>query len=148
MEYKDLKKDLPKRTIDIIENYDGEYEVTLLINCLTALLILPRERFFNQIPDKDIQDLPDWGLAREHVIRVRCGLCGYNLRNIVKEMRNSVAHMDIDTTNYNGNIERVRFKDRSKLIVEIPVAKLKTFVIKLAQSVLENNLADIAHPTN
>ena len=47
MEYTDLKKDLPRRTINILENYTGEYEVTLLINCLTALLILPREKFIN-----------------------------------------------------------------------------------------------------
>jgi hypothetical protein len=137
MEYKDIKKDLPKRTIEILENYKGKYEVTLLINCLTALLILPREIFFNRIPDEDIQNLRGWGLTREHVRRVRCGSCGYNLRNIVREMRNSIAHMDIDTADYNGNIDTVKFEDRSKLVVEIPVADLKTFVIKLAQSVIE-----------
>ena len=139
MEYKDLKEDLPKRTIDILENYEGEYNVTLLINCLTALLILPRERFFNKIPDEEIQNLQGWGLPKEHLIEVRCGSCGYNLRNIARNMRNAVAHMSIDVTSNNERqIDKVRFEDkRSKFVLEIPVADLKTFVIKLAQSVIE-----------
>jgi len=50
------KKDFPKRTIDILSSNE-KYDVTLLINCLTALLILPKERFYNQIPNVDIKNL-------------------------------------------------------------------------------------------
>ena len=138
MEYVDLKKDLPERTIDILEKYEGEYNVTLLINCLTALLILPREIFSDRIPDVDIQNLHDWGLKEEHVIKVRCDSCGYNLRDIVRSMRNALAHMSIDVTSNNERqIDKVRFEDkRAKVELEIPVTDLKTFVIKLARCVI------------
>ena len=149
MGYNKLENDLPKRTFDILENYKGEYEVTLLINCLVALLILPWERFRDQIPDVDIGTLRKWGLERKHVKKIRCNLCGYNLKEIVLHMRNATAHMNIKTINDNNNeIERLIFKDRSGFILEIPVENLKIFVIKLTQSVVEKDLADTAHSTN
>jgi hypothetical protein len=53
-------------------------------------------------------------------------------------MRHAVAHLDIETANdNNGNIEKVKFKNRSKFIVEIPVDDLKTFVIELTKHVIE-----------
>ena len=137
MEYIDFKKDFPERTIDILKNYKGKYEVTLLINCLTALLILPKERFYNQIPNVDIKNLNGWGLKKEHVRNVPCTACGYNLKDIVRRMRNAIAHMRIDTADdYNGNIEMVRFIDNGGFEVEIPVEDLKAFVIKLAEHVI------------
>jgi hypothetical protein len=149
MDYDDLKKDLPSRTLDILENYQGEYEVTLLINCLVALLILPWERFSNHIPDVDIENLQGWGLTREHVKKVRCNSCGYNLKEIVRHMRNATAHMRIKTIRNNNNeIEKLIFKDKSSFEAEIPIANLKTFVIKLNQSIVENDLLGTAHSTN
>jgi hypothetical protein len=144
MEYVDLKKDLPERTIDILEKYEGEYNVTLLINCLTALLILPREIFFDRIPDVDIQNLRGWGLKVEHVKKVRYDSCGYNLRSIVRNMRNALTHMSIDVTSNNERqIDKVRFEDkRAKVELEIPVTDLKTFVIKLARCVIGRALRE------
>jgi hypothetical protein len=141
MGYIDLKKDLPERTIDILEKYEGEYNVTLLINCLTALLILPREMFFDRIPDVDIQNLHGWGLKEEHAIKVRCDSCGYNLKDIVRNMRNALAHMSIDvTSNDERQIDKVKFKGKQgKFELDIPVADLKTFVIKLARCVIERD---------
>jgi len=78
------------------------------------------------------------GLTKEHITTVFCEACGYKLREIVRHMRNAIAHLDIKTTNdNNGKIETVRFKDRSKFIAEIPVKELKTFVIKLNKHVME-----------
>jgi hypothetical protein len=152
MGYKDLKKDLPKRTIDILENYEGEYELTLLINCLTALLILPYERFFKPRPEVniDIGNLPDWGLTRAQIKEMPYNLCGYNLREIVKHMRHAVAHMRIDVaSNDEHQIDKLIFADkRGQIWLEIPVEDLRTFVFKLAQSVVEKDLVGTAHPTN
>ncbi len=137
MGYTDFKKDFPKRTIDILDRHysNEEYDVTLLLNCLLALLVLPKEFFYNNIPE----EIPrGWGLTKEHITTVSCEACGYKLREIVRHMRNAIAHLDIKTTNdNNGKIETVRFKDRSKFIAEIPVKDLKTFVIKLNKHVME-----------
>ena len=138
MKYIDFKKDFPKRTIDILKNYKGKYEVTLLINCLTALLILPKEKFYYQIPDVDIKNLNGWGIKRVHVRQVSCTSCGYNLKNIVRHMRNAIAHMKIDTaSDNNGNVDMIRFRDRNGFKMEIPVDDLRTFVKELAQYVIK-----------
>ncbi|HUT45181.1 MAG TPA: HEPN family nuclease [Sedimentisphaerales bacterium] len=138
MEYIDFKKDFPERTIDILNRYSSKekYDVTLLINCLTALLILPKERFYNQIPNVDIKNLNGWGLKEEHVRNIPCTACGYNLKDIVRRMRNAIAHMRIDTADENGNIIMIRFKDLGGFEVEIPVEDLKAFVKKLAEHVI------------
>jgi len=50
------KKDFPKRTIDILKRHSSneKYDVTLLINCLTALKILMagglRKNMFEMYP--------------------------------------------------------------------------------------------------
>ncbi len=139
MEYIDFKKDFPERTIDILDRYSSKekYDVTLLINCLTALLILPKERFYKQIPDVDIKNLNGWGLKKEHVLNVSCTACGYNLKTIVRYMRNATAHMRIETADDdNRNIGMVRFKDLGGFVVEIPVEALRIFVKKLAEHVI------------
>ena len=142
MKIDDLKKDLPERTIDILNRYFSreKYDVTLLINCLTALLILPREKFFknekylNTIPE---EIPPDWGLTKEHIKRVSCPTCGYKLREVVRHMRNAIAHMRIKALPDSSNkIEKIQFKDIG-FEVEIPVEDLRKFVIKLAQHVIE-----------
>lgn len=139
IKYDDFKKDFPKRTIDIPDRYSSKekYDITLIINCLTALLILPKERFYNYIPDVDIKNLSGWGLKKAHVQQVSCTACGYNLTNIVLGMQNAISHMRIETADdYKGNIEMIRFKDLGGFLVEIPVEALRIFVKKLAKHVI------------
>jgi hypothetical protein len=137
MGYNDFKKDFPKRTIDILNRYSSEekYDVTLLLNCLLALLVFPKEKFYNNIPE----EIPsNWGLSKGNVKKVSCESCGYKLKEIVRHMRNAIAHMKIETTNdSNGNIEMVKFKDLGGFELEISVSDLKTFVTKLVEHVIE-----------
>jgi len=49
-----LNKDFIRRTLHIIEHYDGPYGVTLLINCLLGLIVLPKEKDFNGINDSKL----------------------------------------------------------------------------------------------
>jgi len=144
-EYTDFNKDVIERTIDIVESYDEikgkKYEVTLLINCLTGLLVLPKEILSKQkhysLPNSNLEDLEDWGIKQEHIIKVSCASCGYKLNNIVRHMRNSVAHMRIDALNDDsGKIVMLRFKD-SGFKAEIPIKALEEFVKKLARSVIK-----------
>jgi Zn ribbon nucleic-acid-binding protein len=141
MEYKDFNEDLIDRTIKILDKYADDYEVTLLINCLTALLILPKEKHFNKIPDDDIEKLQEWGIKNEHIIKVKCHACGYKLNEIVRNMRNSVAHMTIETSsNQKNEIDCIRFENkRSKFQLEITPAALRKFVTKLARFVLNES---------
>ena len=137
MEYTNFKKDFPERTLDILNSYNGKYEVSLLLNCLEALLVLPKEYFYERIPD----EIPSgWGLTKENVKKVPCESCGYKLKEIVRHMRNAIAHLRIETADdYEGNIEMIRLKDGRKFELEISVNKLKTFVTKLTKHIIEKN---------
>jgi HEPN pEK499 p136 len=148
--YKDFNKDVIERTIEIVDSYDkikGEkYEVTLLINCLTGLLVLPKEILSKKkcysLPDSNLEDLKDWGIKQEHIKEVSCTSCGYKLNNIVRHMRNSVAHMRIESLNdASGKIVELRFKD-SGFKAEIPIDALEEFVKKLAGSVINKKDED------
>src|SRR4030067_3602426 len=74
MDYEIFERDFIVRTLRIVEQYDEcikgheKYEVTLLINCLLGLLILPKERCYVNIPKNKLSDLIDWGLTQENII--------------------------------------------------------------------------------
>jgi len=158
MEYENLERDFVTRTLKIICQYEQykknippteQFEVTLLINCLVGLLILPRELCYNNIPDTPIDQLKDWGLCANHIIKP-----GRNKRNpgknedgpelkktlkdVVRSMRNSVAHFRLKVCGNGSEITCLEFSDKSGFKSVIPVECLKIFVTKLAQSVCKN----------
>jgi hypothetical protein len=138
MEYSDFKKDFVERTLTIVRTYTGKYDATLLINCLTGLLILPKEKCYKDIPNNSIENLSDeWGIKKEHIKDVRCTCCGYKLKNVVRQMRNSIAHVNVEACSENGEITTLQFKDTG-FKAEIPIESLKIFVNKLATLVIEN----------
>ena len=137
MQYDTIDYDFIKRTLEIIEEYQGDNDVTLLINCCLGLLILPRERHFDSLPNKQITKNKDyWGLTYISVT-TDCESRGYKLSNIIRRMRNGVCHFKIETkANINNNISGLIIKDNGGFKVEMSVTQLKEFVTQLAQYVL------------
>lgn len=123
MEWKIVQRDFVERTLKILQQYDDyartqrgtakgyeELEVTLLVNCLTGLLVVPyeyvnRDKQPGSVPVckgdtaaiKDLSD--DWGLRDIQIERI----CDFahkpvepptdaNLRMFVYRIRNSIAH--------------------------------------------------------
>lgn len=88
---------------------DGEsvYEVTQLINSLLGLLVYPREKFFDEIPEitRETMINQGWPLPDEEISQIQ------NLRDLVKNMRNAVAHLNIDFIADNNEIVGIRFKN-------------------------------------
>ena len=88
---------------------DGEsvYEVTQLINSLLGLLVYPRENFFDEIPEitREAMIKQGWPLPDEEISQIQ------NLRKLVKNMRNAVAHLNIDFIADNNEIVGIRFKN-------------------------------------
>lgn len=68
------------------------YEVTQLINSMVAMVILPREKAFNQIPEKSFEDLGADGWPQRLLADTRCTK---TLRTLVRRVRNAVAHFNI-----------------------------------------------------
>ena len=51
MNYKSkFELDFMSRSREIIEQYQGPYDATLLINCMLGLLVVPKETLFSDIP--------------------------------------------------------------------------------------------------
>jgi hypothetical protein len=139
--YENIDVDFAKRTLKIIEQYDHSkqkgpenFEVTLLVNCLVGLLILPRERRTDFIPDVAIEGLDDWGIDPSF-IKSWGDTKSQTLRQLVRHLRNSVAHFRIEAEGTESDIERLKFSDQNGFNAVIPVGNLRAFVLKFAATI-------------
>lgn len=138
MEYKiDFDRSFMSRTLSIIEDYEGPNDATLIVNCLLGLLIVPKEKLlFSKIPDTAYESLIDWGIQPKSIKSF--GKCEYghshkpNLNQLVRRLRNSVAHFRISPIHENLKVTGFQFKDRNGFQADISLDELKTLVKKLA----------------
>ncbi|MBE0504719.1 MAG: hypothetical protein IBX46_11375 [Desulfuromonadales bacterium] len=133
MDYDDIINDFNKRTKKLLDSYDGEYDVTLLVNCCLGLLVLPKEKCLKDIPDIEIPiDSSIWGINRKSVT-VKCDKCGYKLPYIIKKIRNGICHFDIKSIpNENKNIEFLEIKDRDGFKATFSIDQLKELAVSLS----------------
>lgn len=136
MDYQQITSDFAKRTKTLIEEYDGEYEVTLLVNCCLGLLVVPKEKDFKKIPDLVIPENGElWGLSRK-MLTVKCNECGYTLPDVIRQIRNGVCHFNISSIpNENGQIEFLEIKDGGKFTAKLSVAQLKNLAFSLTDHI-------------
>lgn len=88
-------KEFTKRTLHILNEYKGEYDVTMMLNSAVGLLIVPKEVYFqNTIADSVISEEMLKQLQGCIQINLQDGKpCVDNcLRTIIRHMRNSIAH--------------------------------------------------------
>jgi hypothetical protein len=137
MEYSDkFELDFMKRTLEIVRDYKGERDATLLINCLLGLLVVPQERSFRKIPKDPITTLYDWGISPNSIKsfgKERDGsLRLQNLQQLVRSLRHSVAHFDISPIHEKGIVKGFKFKGEYGFHAEIILSEMRVFVEKLA----------------
>ncbi len=152
---KKFDKDFVKRTLDILEECSQytEYDVTLLLNCLLALVTLPIEK--NKIKKNNIQDADIIKFQNDCVDKMK------ELENLMdtdnskndekfffNNIRNAIAHLHIELEEslYNGQIENVilrnalndkEFHDKKyNLQINISVDNLKIFAKYVANEYL------------
>ncbi|MDR3502218.1 MAG: HEPN family nuclease [Legionella sp.] len=137
MEYDDIEIDFVSRTKKLIEQYQGEYEATLLINCCIGLLVLPKEKHLNSIPEVSIEQTgKTWGLSRM-AISTDCQECGYKLRNVIRRIRNGICHFKVNTIpDGSGKIVRIKIKDRGRFQVILSIDELKELTFAVADHVI------------
>jgi hypothetical protein len=127
MEYGIVERDFVERTLELLKQYhtypeklqvpnDKRYEVTLLLNCLLGLIVLPYEHCkrsqggerYPQVltgDDRLIKQLDEtWGLKNLEVRKLRVdgktlSADDTNLRTIVALIRHSVAHSRFEDGN-------------------------------------------------
>ena len=143
--YENIDIDFAKRTLKIPEQYDQtkqpgleNFEVTLLVNCLIGLLVLPQQRRNDLIPDVPVEELADWGIEPGFIGSWGkvVGTCGdkQTLRRLVCHLRNGVCHFRIEAKGTEIDIERLTFSDLNGFRATIPVDSLRTFAKKFASA--------------
>lgn len=142
--YGNIDTDFAKRTLKIIEQYDHakqlgpeNFEVTLLVNCFVGLLILPHERRINLIPDVGLDELAKWSIDPTFIKdwgRMKKGE-RKTLRQLVRRLRNSVAHFQIEAEGTAQDIERLKFSDQNGFRATIPVTNVKAFLKQFASTI-------------
>jgi hypothetical protein len=138
MQYeREFVSDFMHRTLAIVQDYSGEFEATLLFNCLLGLLVVPKETQFNRIPKDPPDRFSEWGLSPE---TIKCfGTCNHgrqhipDLRQFVKNMRNAVAHFNIEPTHENGEVAGFSFRDRNGFHAIVTLGEMRAFVLRLGQ---------------
>lgn len=137
MEYDpDFARSFMKRTLALATEYDGPLDATLLVNCLLGLLIVPKEALIEKIPTTEFDSLLQWGIKPDSIKRL--GRCDYghehrpNLRQLVRRLRNAVAHFRIEPRHENEQVSGYTFSDQNGFRAEVSLGEIKAFVTKLA----------------
>ncbi len=115
-EYSNQDIDFVKRTLAILESYgklnweeSKKYEVTLFINCLTGLLIIPKHVLFERLKNLDT-DIDTWGISKDQII---CDLTNPTVGFVAEHLRNAVAHYRFELISKTGEIQEIQFCDRN-----------------------------------
>jgi len=118
MRFETVERDFVERSLEVLRQYDKyvfpnvppdkQYEVTLLLNCLLGLIVVPFEHFkrlqknrrprvcaVDQTPISELE--PEWGLAHLEILRFvdggkSVGSDAAILQDIVAMFRHSMAH--------------------------------------------------------
>lgn len=191
MHYRIVQSDFISRTIELLKQYDSvvvksipeekRFEVTLLINCLLGLIVLPYEFKKREQQDNGFPEICEddgiavkqldkhWGLKSLAIKKFKIkGVdipeSDRTLRKIVAMLRHSIAHsqfgdgrltrqpegVSVFYTNsivkgQNSQITKVNFKNKynkTEFVASIDINDLRTFSMKLAQSILAESACE------
>ena len=136
-----------RRTLELVnQSSAGPYDVTILINCLLGLLIVPKESVFAALPEVPVSGLRSWGISRKSIRRFRPGPPGRNgrggrnghapgptLRQLIEKLRRAVARGTLKPRIANNRFVGLELRDGQGFHVVLTTLELKRFVRKLAQ---------------
>lgn len=141
-----------ERTKTIIDNYAGKYNITLLLNCLLGLIVLPSEFYGKKSRtffDQDISEIP---ALNEIITGITFNPTKRKDKNrfiadkrtlgiLIKKVRNGISHQQIECKENNGKWEGVVIRDFNKgnkdnleLEVNWTIAQLKEFAFYVADN--------------
>lgn len=148
MEYRnDFEVEFVKRTIDLINALSDStnLEVTLLINCLYGLIVIPTEKRYPSGKYRDYKKA-----CINHINKYASCVKPNNNNNsnnsseqLIKCMKNALSHLHIEIASDLGQIAMVKFGDKGKTDLkyhtelEFTVENLKKYALDIAKSYLE-----------
>lgn len=140
-----FEKEFIQRTMEnicVLDKAEGSYDVTQFINSMLGLLIIPKEKHYEQLEDSMIDS--------ELLQKVqRCCRPARGLKYTVRRLRNAVSHghltFEAEKTPYGtvgSEIKRITFRDEDKkgaggvFTAQLEVDLLKSFVLAFADAIL------------
>ncbi|MDT3367544.1 MAG: hypothetical protein LIR40_02720 [Bacteroidota bacterium] len=146
--YNNQELDFVFRTKKIIKQYDSfqiekaeKYEVTLLLNCLVGLLILPQQHWFDSLPAYLISQ-KEWGINPNHISMIKKGETK-NVKDIARHLRNSIGHYKFKAfENKSTDISSIKFEDfdpqgNKTFEAIIPISGIRQFTTKLTDVLID-----------
>lgn len=132
-------KEFLSRTKYIIENYKGEYEVTLLINCTLALICLPIEHIKNE-DNPNLEIVEKVADKLKEILKIKKD----NDLALIKSLRNGIAHLKIQTIGYENELKSIKITGETKIDTEnycktfiFDILKLREFALSIADIFLK-----------
>lgn len=111
-----------------------------ILAVLYVLIVYPQERFVNEIPEVPTEDLDakEWGRMDWHMERPK------HLRDLVRRLRNALAHANVEVTSEFGFRFRDRRDAKSPFVfdVSMDLDAVRTFVEQLTRVVLSRSLKE------
>lgn len=140
--------ELVKRTRELIETYNGIYKHTLLMNAILCLIVLPEQ--VNSIRKKKLKFM---NLNLNEIAEIQFvlnsqnfffdkGKSHYDLKNLLRRIRNGIAHQRIESISENDVwkgviIQDFDRKDNLGLNMELKTAELRTLALFIADEYLK-----------
>ncbi len=145
-----------KRTTSVIEEYDGKFNVTLLVNCLLGLLILPHE-YYNKknysFLEEDIEKIPE---IKNIIVPEKLTFNPTKKKNgeivpdrkslkiLLNKIRNGIAHQNIEAINQDDNWSGVSIwncyplkSNNIDMKIELTSRELKDFALFISNKYIE-----------
>lgn len=150
-----------KRTKKLILIYKGTYNITLLLNCLLGLVVLPSEYYSRRKKtffDTEIVDIPELnGILANAIFNPTKRKNNqwiddrHNLKNLIKKVRNAVSHQHIHGLGKEGKWVGVTLRDINSFNqnnIELEVNWTTTELRKFALFVPDSYLNEIERKKN
>lgn len=147
--YHDIESDFVERTLKLIDQYyelldrypfEEQFNYTLTINCLLGLIVMPKERVISYVPKNR--------LTREYQAEIgspslEVGANVVTLRDLIKALRNAVAHFDIKVMSENDRnlVDWLEFSDSENggvLVARFRGSELLPFLRYYSKCLLDN----------
>lgn len=133
----DFEHSFVDHTLKMLNSYDGEYDATMLVNCLLGLLVVPKESFLNAIPEAPLSELGRWGIEPSSIKNpgraTKTNPNPATLRGLVVNLRHAVAHFSIEPVPASSLVRSFRYTNDSGLEAVVSLKEMRAFVQALAR---------------
>lgn len=137
--YKDFPIDFIKRTQSNLDSYEGDFEITNLINNCLGLIVIPRQKLGKNLPDYIFDDKNnDYGISKINIEFEKND--DYSLSNTLRHIRNGIAHGRIEQKTENKQIVGLKIYDKNQneddenFIIVFTIDEFKKFALAISNA--------------